>query len=109
MNAFEHLLHTINLPRSFDVEFWLKRGIPRLSGRCPVASMADLGISGASEGELIKHLVAYGVQGEDAKAALAADASAFQAVMETLLANVFRVPGCCLKSVLRSFMIDLMR
>lgn len=56
--------------------------------------MADFGMSSSSETDLIKHLVAYGVQAEDAKAALAADASSFQAVMETLLANVFRISRC---------------
>ena len=55
--------------------------------------MADFRSSGTSDTDLIKHLVSYGVEGNEAKAALSADASSFQTVLETLLANVFRIPG----------------
>lgn len=57
--------------------------------------MADFRSSGTSDADLVKHLMSYGVEGSDAKAALSADASSFQTVLETLLASVFRIPGCC--------------
>lgn len=54
--------------------------------------MNEFGSAVANDADIVKHLVTYGVPVEDARAALAADASAVQRVMEIMLANVFRIP-----------------